>query len=198
MTGAKGLRLAITGASSSGKTTLSKALMHDARFFPLVDALIPERARTLLENCGYVSFDEMSREELRDLQRQLFTLKLEEESRINRYLVDRSFVDMAATWIERDTFDQPKNAQDELVIPCRREAKKYTLQFYLPAQSLAFEHDQVRESDISLHRRIDTRIRQYLEEWQLQYVFIQSTTLEMRVNEVCSELKRRGVISLQA
>src|SRR5258708_39608971 len=89
------LRIAITGASSTGKTTLTKALMRDRRFSSIVETLIPERARTLLESLGHASFDEMAREELRDLQHRLFLLKLEEESKSDSYLVDRSFVDMS-------------------------------------------------------------------------------------------------------
>ena len=171
--------------------------MQDRRFSSLVDTMIPERARTLLESLGYTSFDEMTRGELRDFQRQLFLLKREEESKAESYLVDRSFVDMAATWVERDTFDQPLEVQNELVVLCRHQAKLYTLQFYLPAQFLPFAHNGVRESDLSLHTRIDMRIRQYLDDWELQYISIRSTTPEMRVSEVCTELERRGLITPQ-
>ena len=198
MNGPRRLRIAITGASSTGKTTLTKALMQDRRFSSLVDTMIPERARTLLESLGYKSFDEMTREELRDFQRQLFRLKREDESKAESYLVDRSFVDMAATWVERDTFDQPLEIQNELVIPCRHQAKLYTLQIYLPAQFVPFDHNGVRESDLALHARIDMRIQQYLDDWELQYISIRSMILEMRVSEVCAELERRGLITLQA
>jgi hypothetical protein len=67
----------------------------------------------------------------------------------------------------------------------------------LPAQFLPFEHNGVRESNLSLHTRIDMRIREYLDDWELQYISIQSPTLEMRVSEVCAELERRGLITPQ-
>lgn len=191
----KRLRIAITGASSTGKTTLAEALMHDRKFSTIVDTLIPERARDLLESLGHTSFDAMSREELRSFQRKLFLLKQEEESKTESYLVDRSFVDMAATWIERDTFDQPLAVQNELVIPCKQLAEMYTIQFYLPGQFLIFDHNGVRESDLSLHNRIDMRIRQYLDSWKLPYISIKSGTVEMRVSEVCAELERRGLLT---
>lgn len=177
-----------------GKTSLTEALMQDRRFSGLVDTMIPERARSLLQSQGYVNFNAMTRQELRNFQRKLFLLKQKEECAADSYLVDRTFVDMAATWLERDTFDHPIDVQNELVIPCRDLAKRYTIQFYLPNQVLAFDHDGIRESDLSLHNRIDIRIQQYLDEWELQYISIQASSLERRVDAVCAELERRGLI----
>lgn len=191
-------RFAITGPSSAGKTTLAEALMRNRRFSCLVDTMIPEGTRTLLRNQGHTSFDAMTRKELRDFQRGYFLWKQEAESKADNYLVDRSFVDVAAIWVERDTFDQSLDVQNELVIPCRDLAKRYTLHFYLPSPVFGFDHDGVRESDLSLHGRIAMRVRQYLDDWELQYVSLRSSTLDLRICEVCAELERSGLITPQA
>lgn len=188
-------RIAITGPSSTGKTTLAEALMKDPAFEACIPTLVPEGARELLREQGYSSFDGLSREDLRGFQRRFLEFKRNAESGVERFLVDRSFVDVAAVWLERDTFDQSAALQSELVGRCRELARSYTLHIHLPFGVIAFTDDGSRERDTLLHQRIGARILQYLDEWGLEYFTVRSTTVKDRVAEVCGELSRRGIIS---
>ncbi|HMG75298.1 MAG TPA: AAA family ATPase [Pyrinomonadaceae bacterium] len=188
-------RIAITGASSTGKTTLAEALIQHPWFSGLVKTMIPEGSRALLQSQGHAGFDSMTREELRDFQRLFFVWKREAESKVESYLVDRSFVDVAAIWMERDTFDQSLELQNELVLPCKDLAKKYTLHIHAPGMASSFHHNGVRESDLSLHRRIAVRVAQYLNDWKLPHLSLTSSTLDLRVREVRAELERRSLIT---
>lgn len=176
-------RIAITGSSSVGKTTLADALMRSSRFKSLATTFVPEGARPLLTSMGRTSFDLLTREELRDFQRLFFLAKQRAESQHNSFLVDRSFVDVAAIWIERDTFDLP-DLQLELVAPCKVLAEKYTLHIHVPIGAVAFHQDGQRESDLELHRRVAKRVATLLEEWNLPHVTLKAATTDARVLEV--------------
>ncbi len=188
------LRIALSGASSVGKTTLARRLMQDPNFARAVGAFIPEGTRELLASLGFASFDELTPTQRRDFQRRFFSWKLETESELTRYLVDRSFVDVAAVWVERDTRDEPVEIQNELVIPCRKLAERYSVHVLIPQRPLPFQADGIRESDVSLHDRIASRIHTYLEEWDLPYYSVRGLDIEERAEEVCAELSRRGLI----
>jgi len=187
-------RIAITGASGTGKTTLAEALMQQSWFSRLVKTMIPEGSRELLKSLGYASFDNLTRPELREFQRLFFLRKQEAESNLGSYLVDRSFVDVAAIWVERDTFDHSLEIQNELVIPCSNLAKKYTLHIHVPDETFAFYQNGVRETDMLLHRRIATRVRRYLHDWDLPNFSLESSSVEMRVEEIFTEFEYRGLI----
>jgi predicted ATPase len=181
-------RIAITGASSMGKTTLAVALMRNSGFRKAVKKYIPEGARSLLRRRGHTSFDAMTRDELRSFTRDFFVRKQQREARFDTYLVDRSFVDVAAIWVERDSFDLSDEIQNEILIPCRRLAQTYTLIVHLHARPFAFAHDGVRETDLVLHERIAARIGRYLRDWSLPCLTLQSSTVELRVEEVKTAL----------
>jgi nicotinamide riboside kinase len=187
------LRVAITGASSVGKTTLAHRLMLNSTFASAVGQFVPEGARELLTSSGFASFDQLTPNQRRDFQRRFFSRKADMESGLTRYLVDRSFVDVAAVWVERDTLDQPHEIQDELVIPCRVLAERYILHI-LVEQAVPFEADGVRESDLPMHRRVASRIKKYLEQWRLPHYCVRALDVDGRAEEVLSEFSRRKLI----
>jgi AAA domain-containing protein len=188
-------RFALTGTSSVGKTSLAHALMADPRFSALVEVLIPEGARFLLTQLGYKNIDSMNVERRRDFQRRLFEWQRSQESTTRSYLADRSFVDTAAVWVERDTHDASLLLQQELPSRCRLLARRYDLLIHLPYGRIPFEPDDLRLSEPDLHMRIATRIERYLSEWNLPTITPQATLLEDRVLEVCEALRRRGFTS---
>lgn len=178
------IRIAITGGSSTGKTTLLRALAADRQFRRHVPHVVVEGARELLlRTTRRRSMDEMSRDDFRAFQRAYFAWKEGAEEDLRSFVADRSFVDVAATWLERDTFDAPA-LQDELISPCRAYASRYTLHIFLPSGVLHYEADGLRESNGALHERIGTRIAAYLSEWKLPTLTITSTELGERVETV--------------
>lgn len=185
-------RFALTGTTSVGKTSLANALMATPQFSALVDILIPEGARLLLGQLGYKNIDSMSLGQRRDFQRRLFAWQRDQESTTQSYLADRSFVDAAAVWVERDARGAPIRLQQELPSQCRRLARRYDLLIHLPNARIPFEYDGLRSADHDLHDRTATRIEHYLNAWNLPTITLEATLLEDRVIEVCDALASRG------
>src|SRR4051812_17933176 len=108
------MRIAFTGTSSTGKTTLARELMRVPEFANVVGTFLTEDARALLRELAHKSMDTMSRDELRRFQEEYFQRKAKKEQGAGSFLVDRSFVDVAAYWLVRDTVDLPPNVQEKL------------------------------------------------------------------------------------
>jgi len=175
------LRIAITGSSSTGKTTLVKALLKHDQFNLKIKSFLNVDARSLLGKMGFQSMDLMNREQLKIFQLEYFKNKREVELGNDDYITDRSFVDVAAYWKQRDTLDQPTIEQDRLIAPCREEASKYNLHIYLPFGLFKFESDGYRSDDNDLHNRIDAQIKLYLKCWELRYITLNTADIQERV-----------------
>ncbi len=147
-------------------------------------------ARALLEEFGFRSMDNMSRDQLRAFQLRYFYRKQQIEQDQDQFVTDRSFVDVAAYWAQRDTLDMPEE-QARLVLPCLSEAKKYDVHFYIAYGSINFESDGYRSNDLNFHRRIDRQIFQFLTEWHLPYVQIQTSNHDERVEIVLDYIRYR-------
>lgn len=182
------MRLAITGSSSTGKTTLAKLLVEAPRIGDILRRFISADARSLLTELGHKSMDRMSRAELREFQLAYFERKKLVEDDLSHFVTDRSFVDVAAYWLERDTFDQSRAERERLLEPCRQLADRYDLHVYLPFGLLPFRDDGYRSNDMMLHRRIDARIRLLLNEWNLRHVTLETTVLDERVTLVSNQM----------
>ena len=178
----------MTGSNSTGKTTLLKHLS----MIPLIqrhfDGFLYSNARSLIQDMGFESAGTMTPEQLREFQITYFRSKVQAEQQHRSYIADRSFVDVAAYWTVRDTRDQPIEDREYLVQPCKKESQKYDILFYLPFGQIVFEYNDHRSKDLDFHRAIDTQISRFLDEWQLNYVLINTGDLWERIHLVMKEL----------
>ncbi|MFD3627323.1 AAA family ATPase [Streptomyces sp. NPDC058698] len=185
------MRIALTGSSSTGKTTLANALLRDARFKNYATEIRTINARNILAGLGYSAMDKMTREESRYFQLAYYVQKEADERRTKEsFITERSFVDVAAYWIERDTYDRSDFEQRILVDPCAEAARTYDIHIYLPFGGVPFSPDGWRSEDRAFHERIDRRIRRLLEKWELPHIAITSADLSERVSFVLDELGR--------
>lgn len=175
------MRIALTGSASTGKTTLAKHLLKNPIFSKKIDKFITADARQLLRERGFRSTDSMPREQLRQFQIDYFNRKRELELGEDNYLTERSFVDVAAFWVQRDTYDKTLEEQNLLVIPCREESQKYDVHFYAPVDLIKFEPNGYRSEDMEFRRRIDWQIRCFLSEWGIEYVTLDTSDIKERV-----------------
>jgi nicotinamide riboside kinase len=177
------MRIAFTGASSTGKTTLARALGLDSAFRAVVPGRINVDGRNLLRELGHASgVDSMSRDSRRAFQVRYLAQKRSNEDGQERYLTERSFVDIAAFWI--DTSTDPTDVYSEFVRTCETEARRYDLHIYLPAGVIPLETDGLRSNDVAYHATIDASIRRLLREWRLRFVELNMCDLEARVSRV--------------
>ncbi|NUQ77828.1 MAG: AAA family ATPase [Polyangiaceae bacterium] len=185
------MKIAFTGTSSTGKTTLVRSLMKAPDFTKHVSRFLTADARALLEELGFHSMDSMSRDQLRTFQLRYFSRKQQIEQNQDHYVTDRSFVDVAAYWVQRDTLEIPAE-RNRLVLPCLGEAKKYDIHFYIPYGSIDFEPDGYRSNDLRFHQRIDRQILEFLKEWQLPYIQIQPPNHDERIKIVLDYIRHKA------
>jgi nicotinamide riboside kinase len=184
--GQKHMRVALTGTSSTGKTTLAQALRIEPALGNLV--FVGSISRELLREMGCRSMDVMTRQEMRDFQLAYLDRKLALESDLDSYITERSTVDVAAYWIVRDAFDLPKSQRDGYLRICREHAKRYDVHFYLPFGLIGFEFDGYRSENIEFHKQIDEQIRTFLDGWKLRYVVLDVLSLNERVARVIKHI----------
>lgn len=182
------IKIAITGASCTGKTTLAHELMRDTRINHVITSVINVDARTILKQLGFQSMDLMNREELKSFQLNYYEKKKQIEKGLNDFLAERSFVDVAAFWLIRDTFEQGIDEQNRLIIPCQTESQKYDLHIFLPFGIIPFESDGYRSEDIELHTKVSAQMKSFLVEWNLMFVEIDTDDLHLRVDQVVTEI----------
>jgi hypothetical protein len=134
-----------------------------------------------MSELGCKGLDQMSRDEKCSFQLAYFLRKEHLERDATDFLVERSFVDVAAFWIERDMAGRPPSAQSFLLEPCRELAQKYDLHIYMPLGAVPYVQDGWRSSDLAENERIDHSIKAFLGAWQLPHITMPSGTREQRV-----------------
>jgi nicotinamide riboside kinase len=182
------MKLALTGSSSSGKTTLIMSVLAHPLLANTSVTFCTTDARQLLQTLGHHSMDRMSRTEMREFQLLYYFKKTLVEEGQDNFVTDRSFVDVAAYWLERDAFDLSQTVQTLLTAQCRQGARKYDLHVYLPFGIIPFRSDGYRSEDLSLHRRIDTRIKTLLKEWNIKFIELATSNHQDRVDLVINRI----------
>lgn len=194
------MRIALTGASSTGKTTLAvefvrRRLLTEDKF-----CFCPTDARSLLRTLGFRSMDLMTAPELADFQRRYFARKIAVESTCSQsYITDRAFVDVASYWYIRDFSNSgsmiSENENKQFMEKCRNKSSSYDLHFYLPWGVIPFEADGYRSEDIAFHESIDRYIVDILVQWKIPFIMLDTPVLEERLSiiEKCIGRKIRNV-----
>lgn len=190
------MRIALTGTSSTGKTTLAHQLMATSAFTNIIPNLITEDARQLLRSLGHRSMDVMTPAELRQFQQLYLEKKIATEFQRSDYLVDRSYVDVAAYFLVRDSREMDTASVQSYVETCRVHALDYDLHFFLPYGRIPFKLDGYRSEDLAFHAAIDRQIQTLLEQWNIYTVRVSALDIGDRVREVLRVLSghlERGV-----
>lgn len=182
------MKIAFTGSSSTGKTTLARQLMENEQFVGVVGEFVTEDARSLLQSLGHSSMDNMSRDELRRFQLRYLEQKLANETNRRKFLVDRSYVDVAAYWLVRDSFDLPIERQESFANRCRELAGSYDLHVHFPFGVIPFASDGFRSESVDFHRRIADKIHELLNSWGISFISIESNDLPQRMQQVVSRV----------
>lgn len=180
------MRIAFTGASSTGKTTLSNHIQADTRLFAAIGPFVTTDARRLLRELGYENIDSMSLDARIRFQFAYLERKLALESELENFFTDRSFVDLAAYWLQytgRTLADG-----DEYVARCRTEVGRYGAHFYFPSELLPLKADGWRSAETASRERTDGYIRAILDAWGVSAVALNELDLDLRRERVAEVL----------
>jgi predicted ATPase len=186
------VKIAFTGVSSTGKTTLARRLMKVPAFHSHVDTCVSDVARSIIEYLRLPPVDKMTRRQSQTFELCCFSYKLLQESALDRYLVDRSFVDVAAIWLERDARGMSLEVQNLIVDPCRSLSERYDFHCYFPRRVIPFVADSVRSTNLDYHRRVDEHIKSLLDHWGLEYITMTNAEIEVRALQVMEHITKRN------
>jgi len=184
------MKIALTGSSSTGKTTLAKELLKNDLTKEHINNFITTDARLILQEMGHKSMDFMTQAESKIFQIKYFQKKKKLEDGANNYITDRSFVDIAAYWTIRDTSDNDKNSEEshELMNECQLLSKNYDFHFYLPFGLFPFESDGYRSEDLIFHKKIDCAIINFLQQWKVNYAVLDCISIQERISSIIDRI----------
>ena len=187
------MKIALCGVSSTGKTTLAKTLLENPIFRNSVNNFISVDGRQLLDLMGCKRMDNMNRHQTKEYQIKYFKNKLISEANQSQFITDRSYIDIAAYWLVRDTFDTSESEQNILLKPCKMLSKKYDIHFYLPFGLIEFERDGYRPENNTFNKKIDNQINQFLDKWQITHCKINVVEISKRVEIVLNAIKNFSI-----
>ena len=182
------MKIALCGASSTGKTTLAIKLLENPFIKDFVSKLISVDGRQLLDLMGCNKMDKMNGNQTKEYQFKYFRNKIKSEYNQSNFITDRSYIDIASYWIVRDTFDASEKEQNKLLGPCRKLSNSYDLHFYMPFGLIEFEKDGYRPESIAFNQKIDKQIKLFLEKWDILHCKIEAVDIRERVETVITTI----------
>ena len=182
------MKIAFTGAESTGKTTLVEKLYNHPEFREFEFEFVTADARSILDSMGCKLLDNMSCNQIKEFQRAYFDKKkhLEKEAKGN-IIVDRSFVDIASYWLVRD-FAYDFNAAKEVVEECQILSYRYDFHFYFPHDVISLKDDGYRSRYEEMRVAVGEQIESFLKDWNIAYMRLETDNIEDRANIVINQL----------
>lgn len=171
------MRVALSGASSTGKTTLAQAFAQEKKDLVVLNV----DARRVLDAMGLRNTSEMGADIYTRFQRRYAARKIALERNVEAYLAERSFVDSYVYWEHHcaDVATPRQNAQ--MLRLCRRFAEAYDVHVYCPYGLVPHEDDGYRNPDRAYHEHTAVRMLYYLRAWRLHFVSLDSSALAERL-----------------
>jgi len=184
------MKIAFTGTSSTGKTTLIRELFKYDEFKSHKLTFSTTDARSLLKDMGAKQMDLMTDAQRMTFQKLYFQKKQEQELNKDNFIVDRSFVDVASYWLIRECKNDISIAnKNDLLIKSKAFSMKYDMHFHFPYGIIPFEADGYRSENDKQRKEIGTQIHTFLKEWKLKYISLNMVDLTKRVEIVMEALR---------
>jgi nicotinamide riboside kinase len=190
--GGDAMKIGFCGASSTGKSSLIDHLFRCPPFAMTCCERVTIDARAIIRKAGFDSIDQMNSRDLQDFQQDYFKRKIELESTRASFCCDRSFVDIAAFWLERDAINETEDRRAGLANSCRAHALQYDIHVFCPFGVIPFEDDGYRSLDLASHERVSNRIRTLLADWGLTWIELESQDIARRAKQVLDAIERHS------
>lgn len=161
------MKIAFTGASSTGKTTLAKAL---EKKFEL--KYINVDSRRIIDDLNHSNIDNLNKQEFIEFQKRWLGKKLINEKNINNFITDRTYIDAIAYMSNRNINNV------ELFYNYIKKMDIYDFIFYLPIGRIPFLDDGYRSKNKESNKNVDNFIVELLEKNSIEYYKIIIPDLE--------------------
>lgn len=152
------MKIAFTGASSTGKTTLAKALEEK-----LLLTYINVDSRKIIDNLNHSNIDNLNEQEFIEFQKIWLDEKLKNENSLEQFITDRTYIDAIAYMLNRNIND------NEIFNRYIKNMKVYDFIFYLPVGRIPFSDDGYRSKDEASNKNVDSYILELLQKNEIKY-----------------------------
>jgi len=170
------IRIAISGAAGTGKSTLAEAIAKQLRI-----GFIPEGVREWFTK-NDKNFKTMTPEDFMMMQHDLLGEKINLEACLVNFIVDCSTAEGAAYVLRWSSRTISEYEVKVYVNKCREHCSTYDLICFLP-RSIPLVDDGVRSSNDNYNYSMNCMIKGVLTDWGIPYYTVRSTTLEDRIYE---------------
>jgi len=152
------------------------------------NAFLTIDARSILRSKQFSGLDAMTHQEKKQFQKIYLEEKLKKENHKTNYLTDRSFVDLAAYWHEINSETCAIKECSNYYNTCQVAVLRYDIHFYFPFGIIDFNPDSYRSSNLDYNRRIDNNILYFLSLWDIDYIVMNESNIDSRVNIVLNKI----------
>jgi len=152
------MKIAFTGASSTGKTTLAKAVEEK-----LLLKYINVDSRKIIDDLRHSNIDNLNEKEFLEFQKIWLNEKLINERSIDKFITDRTYIDAIAYMRNRNINNF------ELFDNYIKKMDVYDYIFYLPTGRILFLNDGYRSKDEESNKNVDNLILELLEKNSIKY-----------------------------
>jgi nicotinamide riboside kinase len=149
------MRLALSGASCTGKSTIASLL---AERFPSLMRVNTD-GRAILSRLGFGGIDLLSPQQYITFQKLYIEEKLQLESHKNDFVTDRSTIDCLAYWNLACKGDSDVQENHQIELRCLGHVSVYDTIIYFPFGIVPYQDDGWRGADVSFHERMDEELR---------------------------------------
>ncbi len=167
------MKIAFTGASSTGKTTLAKAMEEK---IPL--KYINVDSRKIIDELKHSNIDNLNEQEFLEFQKIWLNEKLINEKSIENFITDRTYIDAIAYMRNRNITDI------ELFNSYLKKMEVYDFIFYLPIGRIPFLNDGYRTKDEESNKNVDKYILDLLQQNDIKYYKVDISDLESSLEYV--------------
>lgn len=183
------MRIAFTGASGTGKTSVANQLVSKKpQALPSL-TVIGVDSRALLDTLSLRRAENINDDQYRVFQTMYFSQKILVEAGETSFLTERSFADGFAYWklhCERSA-SQSENTMIHRI--CREQSLKYDHHFLFPTGFIPVEDDGYRHRDPEYHERFQALLQAILMEWDVQYTIMPHADVCSRADFILDNLK---------
>lgn len=180
--------IALTGASSTGKTTFANVLVNLRHCSHVPTLRLHVDARRLMREAGLSGLDSFTRDQHCAFQRLVFAEKARMETPYTSFITERSFVDIAAFWMLGCMPDMATPENRFFLEQCRLKASRYSLHVYFPLGLIPFQPDGYRNSNYEWNQKASSLILTLLKEWALRVHYITTANWIAEAQQVEAQL----------
>jgi len=168
------MKIAFTGSSSTGKTTLAKLLETKK----IVQNYITTNNRELMKEYNIKNIDEFSKDNYVLFQKDIINNKKIIESKYNTFVTDRTYIDTIAYLLSKDCLN------NTLYLECIDNMSIYDIVFYIPFGKIEFENDGFRSNNEDMNSLVDRYIRETLDKANIKYYTVNEISIDDRLSYI--------------